>query len=220
MRFRRKHDEAPDAAPEDAAAEVASLEGETPPDETGERAVRVAGPRDASEIDDEVERVDLGSLLIAPEADREVRLQVDEATQAVQSVLIAGPDGAVEIRAFAAPRGGDLWSTARPQIAAEAAQRGGTATEREGRFGVELMMQQQVQSAGGKPGLQPSRIVGVNGPRWFLRATFLGRAATHPDDAAAWEDTLARVVVQRGSQAMPPGDPLPLTLPPSARRTS
>ena len=178
------------------------------------------GPHDVSEVDDEVERVDLGSLLIAPEAEREVRLQVDEATQEVQSVLIAGPDGAVEVRAFAAPRHGDLWGEARPQIKAEVAQRGGTATEREGRFGVELLMQQQVQLPDGTQSVQPSRVVGVNGPRWFLRATFLGKPAVEPDGAAAWDDTLASVVVNRGSHAMPPGDPLPLTLPPSARRTS
>ena len=42
---------------------------------------------------------------------------------------------------FAAPRHGDLWSEVRPQIAAEVASRGGTATEREGRFGTELVCQ-------------------------------------------------------------------------------
>lgn len=233
MRFRRKHDEAQaqdqahdqvhDQADAGASADQRSG-GATAADADGGRGegggVRAEGPHDVSEIDDDVERVDLGSLLITPEDEREVRLQVDEASQAVQSVLIAGPDGAVEIRAFAAPRGGDLWGQARPQIAAEAAQRGGTATERQGRFGVELMMQQQVQMQDGSQSVQPSRIVGVNGPRWFLRATFLGRPATQPDDSTGWEDTLAKVVVNRGSQAMPPGDPLPLTLPPSARRTS
>lgn len=223
MRFRRKKDDVEEpettgegeVAPTDAGADEPAQEGPASDD------VRAAsGPYDVSEVDDEVERVDLGSLLITPEAEREVRLQVDEATQEVQSVLIAGPDGAVEVRAFAAPRHGDLWGDARPQIKAETAQRGGTATERDGRFGVELIMQQQVQLPDGTKAVQPSRIVGVNGPRWFLRATFLGKPAVEPDDAGAWDDTLASVVVNRGTHAMPPGDPLPLTLPPSARRTS
>ncbi len=217
MRFRRKNDAV------DEQETTGASDGLSPSEEaaaTGDDARSASGPRDVSEVDDEVERVDLGSLLITPEAEREVRLQVDEATQEVQSVLIAGPDGAVEVRAFAAPRHGDLWGEARPQIKAEAAQRGGTATEREGRFGVELLMQQQVQLPDGTRAVQPSRVVGVNGPRWFLRATFLGTPAAEPDGAAAWDDTLASVVVNRGSHAMPPGDPLPLTLPPSARRTS
>jgi hypothetical protein len=62
--------------------------------------------------------------------------------------------------------------------------------------------------------------VGVNGPRWLLRGTFLGRPAVEADDSAAWEDALASVVVRRGDQAMPVGDALPLVLPPDAQRTS
>ena len=66
--------------------------------------------------------------------------------------------------------------------------------------------------------MQPSRIVGVNGARWLLRATFLGKPAVEPDDSADWEDALADVVVHRGSHAMPVGDALPLTLPDDAQQ--
>lgn len=213
MRFRRKNSD-PDEQVD--AVEIADAAPAAIADDA-----RSAGPYDVSELpEDEIERVDLGSLLIEPEPDREVRLQVDESTQQVQSLMIVGPDGAVDIRAFAAPRHGDLWGQARPQIAADAAQHGGTATERHGRFGVELLVQQPVQGPDGQAGMQPTRIVGINGPRWFLRATFLGRPAVEPEQTASWEDTLARIVVNRGGQAMPPGDPLPLTLPPSARRAT
>jgi hypothetical protein len=164
------------------------------------------------------ERVDLGSLLILPEDGRELRLQVDEATGEVQSVVLAGADGALELRAFAAPRGGDLWSTVRPQVAADVAQHGGTATEREGRFGTELICQVSVQREDGKTGTQPSRIIGINGPRWLLRATLLGRPAMDPDSAAAWEDTITTVAVRRGAAAMPVGDVLPVSMPENARR--
>ena len=77
--------------------------------------------------------------------------------------MLAGADGAVELRAFAAPRGGDLWDEIRPQIAAEYAQRGGTATEREGRYGTELHCQLTVRTDDGKTATQPSRVVGING---------------------------------------------------------
>jgi hypothetical protein len=176
------------------------------------------GPFDADELpEDGPERVDLGSLLIAPTAGRELRLQVDEASGAVQSVVLAGPDGAVELRAFAAPRGGDLWSEARPQIAAELTQAGGTATEREGPFGPELHCQMTVARSGGS-GVQASRVVGINGPRWMLRATLLGRPATEPQLAPEWEETIRGVAVRRGQVAMPVGEALPLSMPPDARR--
>jgi hypothetical protein len=196
-----------------------------PVEETAEEAAAEAsparGPYDVADLgDDGAERIDLGSLLITPEPNRELRLQVDEASQAVQAVLLAGPDGALELRAFSAPRNGDLWSEVRPQVAADMARRGGTATERDGRFGTELVCQLTVQTGEGRTAQQPSRIVGVNGSRWMLRATFLGRPATDPEAAADWEETLARVVVRRGDQAMPPGDPLPVRLPDNARRTA
>jgi hypothetical protein len=205
--FRRK--KAADA--EDLADSAAEEKAEFDP---------TAGPWDVSEVDleDGVERVDLGGLVLAPSPGRELRLQVDEATQQVQAVLIAGPEGAVELRPFAAPRNGDLWGEIRPQIAEDMTNRGGKVEEREGLHGTELVGSVPVQVAENETAEQPSRIVGVNGPRWFLRATFLGQPALSPDDAPDWEAVLGSVIVRRGSEAMPVGDPLPLVLPPQARR--
>lgn len=203
MKFRRK---STDSDP------IQSM-GEEVGEETVEPSAAV-GPFDVDDLpDDGVLRVDLGSLLIEPEDGRELRLQVDEASGDVQAVVLAGADGALELRAFAAPRGGDLWSDVRPQIAADMAQHGGIASEREGRFGTELVCQLTVNRGDGKTGTQPSRIIGINGPRWMLRATLLGRPATDLEGSTAWEDTITRVVVRRGSAAMPVGDVLPVALP-------
>jgi len=178
-----------------------------------------AGPFDSDEVgDDGVNRVDLGSMLIAPVPGSELRIQVDERSKKVQAVIMAGAEGALELRAFSAPRNGDLWSEIRPQLAADMARRGGTATEREGRFGPELVCQLSVKTPDGRTGQQASRIVGINGSRWMVRATFLGKPAVDPDQAQPWEDALTQVVVRRGEQAMPVGDPLPITLPEEARR--
>ena len=211
MKFRRKSAETPveeqqSAAPEaeEAAAPVPSVP---------------AGPYDASEVaDDGVQRVDLGSLLVPPMEGRELRLQVDEQSGVVRAVILAGPDGALEFQAFAAPRNGDLWSDVRPQIAQDLVKRGGTAEEREGRWGTELVCRMPVARPDGTTATQPSRIIGVNGERWMLRASLLGRPAMEPDSAGDWEDTLAQLVVRRGSVAMPVGEALPVKLPDDARR--
>lgn len=180
-----------------------------------------AGPFDSDEVgDDGVNRVDLGSMLIAPVPGSELRIQVDERSKKVQAVIMAGAEGALELRAFSAPRNGDLWSEIRPQLAADMARRGGTATEREGRFGPELVCQLSVKTPDGRTGQQASRIVGINGSRWMVRATFLGKPAVDPDQAQQWEEALTQVVVRRGEEAMPVGDPLPITLPEEARRIS
>ena len=107
----------------------------------------------------------------------------------------------------------------RPQIAADLGRRGGTATEREGRFGTELVCQMPVARPDGTSGLQPSRVIGINGTRWLLRATLLGRPAVEPETGKPFEEALTTVAVRRGDHAMPVGDPLTLTLPPDARRS-
>jgi Protein of unknown function (DUF3710) len=178
-----------------------------------------SGPFDAEDLPHTDGRVDLGALLLLPVPGAELQLQVDEASGTVQSVMFAAPEGALELKVFAAPRHGDLWSEVRPQIAADLGRRGGTATEREGPFGAELVCQMPTTLPDGSAGLQPSRVIGINGTRWLLRATLLGRPAVEPETGSVFEEALTTVAVRRGSHAMPVGDPLPLTLPPDARRT-
>lgn len=174
------------------------------------------GPWDSGEVpDDGRGRIDLGSLRLAPTNGVELRIQVDDATQEVQSVLLAAPDGGLELRAFAAPRHGDLWSEIRPQLVADVERRGGTAEERDGTFGTEIVCRLAAQDNEGRQVQQDSRIVGVNGDRWFLRATFLGAPAREPSEQ--WDALLADVVVHRGEGAMPPGDALPVRLPEEIR---
>jgi uncharacterized protein DUF3710 len=177
-----------------------------------------AGPFDAEELDDTEGRVDLGALVLLPVPGTELQLQVDEASGNVSSVMFAGSDGALELRVFAAPRHGDLWSEVRPQIAADMAQRGGTASEREGRFGTELLCQATIKRPDGTTATQPSRIIGINGRRWLLRATLLGKPAVEPDATAEWEETISQVAVRRGAHAMPVGEALPVVMPANARR--
>lgn len=210
MKFRRK---AQSDAGNNAVDDGTDLDDR---DDQSSADLAPSGPYDSEEMPHggEGERVDLGSLLIIPEPDRELRIQVDEASGTVQSVVIAGSDGALELRAFAAPRGGDLWSQARPQIAAEVAQSGGTATEREGPWGTELICKVGQRGANA----QVTRVVGINGSRWMLRASLLGQPAVNPDGAGAWEDSIRKIVVHRGAQAMPVGESLPVVMPPQARR--
>ena len=211
MKFRRKAGEAADTAGEVADETTSGSDEST--------HAPASGPFDVSEVEgDGTDRADLGSLLVPPIADRELRLQVDEESGQVRSVMFAGSDGACEFQAFAAPRNGDLWADVRPQIAADMVRRGGQATEREGRWGTELVCQMPVKRADGTEAMQPSRIIGINGARWMLRASFLGRPALDPDNTSEWEDALAQVVVRRGEQAMPVGEPLPVRLPDDARR--
>lgn len=213
MKFRKKT--AQSEQPEQSAP-AASPEAAAPADP----AERPAGPWDASEVDlaePDPHRVDLGGLVVKGRPGLELRLQVDEKSQQVAAVLLVGREGAVELRPFAAPRGGGIWDDVRRKIAAETARRGGTATERDGEFGTELHVVMPAQTPDGKPATQPSRVLGIEGPRWLLRATLLGRPAIEPDPAHEIEQAMRDVVVVRGTGPMAPGEPIPLTMPPNAR---
>lgn len=198
---------------------------ERPPDEVEEEPVEESvptsyreqtGPWDAAEREVDAEdpsTIDLGGLIVIGRPELEVRLQSDQATGAVGAAILVSQDGAVELRAFAASRSGGAWDEIRREIAAEASNRGGTATETDGPYGPELRVKVPVKTPEGRNATQTTRIVGIEGPRWMLRATYLGQAAgdTPPDDPL--ELAVRDVVVVRGGAAMAPREPIPLRFP-------
>ena len=77
-------------------------------------------------------------------------------------------------------------------------------------------MRVPVRTSDGRTGHQTQRFVGVDGPRWFLRAVFQGPAAHDEAVAAELESVVREVVVVRGGEAMAPRELLPLRLPEAA----
>ncbi|MGW0226910.1 DUF3710 domain-containing protein [Actinopolymorpha singaporensis] len=184
---------------------------------------RAQGPYDASEVESlheplEVGRIDLGGLQVHPVEGMELRLQVDEESQSVVAALFVQEDSALELRPFAAPRTEGLWDEIRREIAAETTRRGGMVTEGTGPFGPEVKVVVPAMMPDGQQATQASRIVGVDGPRWFLRGTLIGRAAVEPDAAEPLLAAMAQVVVVRGKGPMAPRDMIPLRLPDEAQR--
>ncbi|MGZ4478725.1 MAG: DUF3710 domain-containing protein [Nocardioidaceae bacterium] len=225
MKFgRKKSDQAAEQAeveaPDDAVQPQDADLAEEAADEVAAAApLRSGGPYDIEDVEidrDDENLIDLGGLIIHAREGIELQMQVDEDSGVIMAVMMVGPDGAVELRPFAAPRNADIWDDARRSIAAEVTQRGGTATEADGPFGRELQVVMPVQLEDGQHAQQPSRVLGVIGPRWLLRATLFGRPAVEPDEDGDIENALREVVVVRGNEPMPPGEALPLTLPPNA----
>ncbi len=67
----------------------------------------------------------------------------------------------------------------------------------------------------GRTGQQPSRVFGIPGPRWLLRATLFGQPALDPTEDGLVETALRDVIVRRGGEPHAPGEALPLTVPPA-----
>ncbi|MFG1651338.1 DUF3710 domain-containing protein [Micromonospora sp. NPDC049275] len=167
----------------------------------------VRGPYDISEVDDDVQRLDLGSLHIPAVAEVEVRVQADPQGVIQQVVLVHG-DNALQLGVFAAPRSEGIWDEVREEIRQSLLSDGAAAQEVEGEYGPELHA--QVRTADGPTNL---RFVGVDGPRWMVRGVFQGPVATDPASAGPLAECLDGLVVDRGQEAKPVREPLPLRLP-------
>jgi hypothetical protein len=222
MVFRRRRRRADDSGDPDASADVTATESAAAPAEPEGKTPRPDGPFDQSEVDlaDPVtNRIDLGGLLVRPTEGMRLQIQVDERSGTGTGVLMTDGDATVAMIAVAAPRSSGLWEQTRSQIAADAAGRGGTVDEAPGPFGTELRLVVPVVSAEGRKGVQASRVVGIDGPRWMLRATFLGTATTDAKAYARLVKVVRQTVVVRGDRPMAPGDVIPVK-PPQSSDTS
>lgn len=216
--FRRRRRQSENPEPQDTAAAAEQQDATQAPDqgEPAGQTDRAGGPFDAAEVDlDEVRRdhVDLGGMLIKVVQGMKVQIQVDKRTGRGTSAFLGLGEAAVQLVAVAAPRSSGMWEQTRLQIAEDAKRRGGQAQEGSGPFGTEVRLVVPVTTKDGKQGHQPSRVSGIDGPRWMLRATFLGKAIS---DAAQFQrlvDLVRQVVVVRGEAPMPPGEVIPLTPP-------
>lgn len=189
--------------------------------DAGGKPSRPDGPWDASELDlddpaERAGRIDLGAIRIKGSGQMQLQVQMDEATQQITGVLVVIGDAAVQLLAVAAPRSEAQWPDVRGQVVADAVRRGGSAQEAEGPFGTELRVLVPVKRPDGTDGVQPSRMVGIDGPRWLLRANFLGRAAVEEQAFANLAQVVRDVVVVRGEAPMPPGELIAFRLPDQA----
>ena len=184
----------------------------TPPWETRvrEEPQATSGPWDERDAPvDNVPRVDLGALRVPVTPGMDLRLEMNEAQQVIAANL-AGRDGHLQLGVFAAPRNEPIWDEVRAEIAASInAQRGAARERSDGPFGTEV-----VGKLPGETGaLVPVRFIGVDGPRWFLRAMIVGAAATDASKAARFENALRDVIVVRGQEPLPAREAVPLRLP-------
>ncbi|MEV6490574.1 DUF3710 domain-containing protein [Actinoplanes sp. NPDC051633] len=156
----------------------------------------------------EAARLDLGSLQIPAIEGVEVRVQAGQDGNVEHVVLVSGA-GAVEFAAFAAPRTEDIWDEVRSEMLQEMKAGGLSVREDHGPHGPELIA--QLPDPQGQ--LVDVRYVGVDGPRWFIRATFQGPVAADASAAPALWECLEGLVVVRDDEPRPVREPLPMRLP-------
>ncbi|GIM94085.1 DUF3710 domain-containing protein [Paractinoplanes toevensis] len=194
-----KHVRATDAPPSEALERSLAADDEPPaPDQ---------GPWDSRHAPDGVQRLDLGSLQIPAIEGVEVRVQANPEGGVEQIVLVDG-ESALQLGVFAAPKSEGIWDEVRAEIAEAMAADGVSPRETTGPYGTELTA--RVNTPDGPADV---RFVGVDGPRWMVRALYQGAAASDPGREGALGQVLSGLVVVRDSEARPVREALPLLLP-------
>ena len=176
------------------------------------------GPFDIDEVElggDEVQRIDLGTLILTPWPGLNLQLQVQEATKQVRAVTGVWRKSGIEVALFAAPASGGLAAEQQEELTEQAQAAGGSAEVGAGPFGPELRRILPQKGPNGEQLFHVSRVWFAEGPRWLLRGTLLGEAALPDGDAKArpFVEFFRNLVVRRGSRPMVPGELLTMDLP-------
>lgn len=199
-RKRPRHVRDDQAKPSDALAQSLA-------DMNGELSAPERGPYDARFAPEGVQRLDLGSLLIPAVDGVEVRVQANP-EGVVEQVVLVHENSALQLGVFAAPRSEGIWPEVRAEIAEAMRADGVSPRELDGPYGIELTA--RVNTPDGPADV---RFVGVDGPRWMVRALYQGQAAVQPGQEGVLAECLEGLVVVRDAEARPVREALPLRLP-------
>jgi hypothetical protein len=191
-----------------ADADAGDQAGSTAP-ETGPEPE--FGPYDVEQApDDGLERLDLGALRIPAVPGVEIHLQAGPEGQ-IQQIQLAHDNSRLALAVYAAPRTEGIWDEVRENLRTQLTGSGARPEAAEGDYGPELLARVREGDT-----TTEMRHVGIDGPRWFVHAVFLGDAAFKPEQGGPLLDVLRGLVVDRGIEARPVSEALPLRLPPEA----
>ena len=161
----------------------------------------------------DTEFLDLGCLLVPLLDDLEVQVDVDSTSHEIVSISLVLPHSIAAIQVFAAATNEEVWPQVRDGITRGLAEQHIETKVVLGRFGTEVHCVMPTQDEHGVTTAQAVRFVGIDGPRWFLRATIGGDAALFPKASTAMDDLLEMLEVVRGEHAAPTGERLTFVMP-------
>lgn len=163
------------------------------------------GPFDEADApEDDVPRIDLGSVRVPVPDGAQVQVELDQSTGNVRAVHVVTPYGQVTISAYAAPKTAELWPEVAEELGEQLRSDGGTVRRSRGEWGTELAVRLNDVAL---------HFVGVDGPRWMLRGVIAGPQQVAEGAPDTLRDLVRDTIVVRGDGPMPVRTPLPITLP-------
>jgi hypothetical protein len=157
--------------------------------------------------------VDFGALQVPLWPGVKATLEVERDSGRAVALVLAHDGSRMRLAAYAAPKTRGIWETVMRDEQSAVVRAGGSVKDATGPFGPELVAQLPQTTAQGRQGKQVVRFIGIDGPRWLLRAVLAGKAARDKVAAEPFIDVLRRTQVERGTEAMPPRELLMLRPP-------
>lgn len=170
------------------------------------------GPFDSSEVGLLAPHLDFGSLRISPREGLQIRAEVDDNSKRIVALTLELENHKLQLQAFSAPTKDGMWEEVMQQTITAIQAQNGTVELLEGQLGKELRVTAPV-SMHGQISFKETRVVGVDGPRWFLRGIFSGEELYSTSRYLTLVELFRATVVHRGDYPVPPGELLPITLP-------
>jgi hypothetical protein len=155
--------------------------------------------------------IDFGSMRLQVPEGVEVQVQADQGSGRITQLSLRDGESGMQLQPYASRKTGGMWPEVVESLKSSINSSGGLVETAQGQFGIEVVA--QIQAAGESGSVQPARFIGIDGPRWFLRAVFMGKAARDQQAAVRLTQILTSALVVRGTSAMAPGAPLVMNLP-------
>jgi len=173
------------------------------------------GPLDISEVTTLDNLIDFGAVKL-PNVNRNlsIKVELEEDTRRLVALTLQTEGSMLQVSLFSAPKNSAVWQEVLEVLTSSLESQNAQVNSVVGSFGRELMVAMQVPDAENGSALQQIRFIGVDGPRWLLRGSVTGEALTNLTEQAEIERIFRSIIVDRGTEALPPRELVPLSMPP------
>jgi len=173
------------------------------------------GPLDVSEVRELENVIDFGAIKL-PNVNRNlsIKVELEEDTRRLVALTLQTETSMLQVSLFSAPKNSTVWQEVLEVLTSSLESQNAQVNPIVGSFGRELMVTMQVPNEDGSSSLQQIRFIGVDGPRWLLRGSITGDALSNLTEQAEIERIFRSIIVDRGAEALPPRELVPLTMPP------
>lgn len=180
----------------------------------GTGPVPLVGPLDIEQIVDRNGYVDFGRILVPASIPALViKGEMEQDTQRLVAITLELADSVLQVSVFSAARSEDVWPEVRAQLEESLSGQGAKVEAIHSSLGAGLDV--SVPAVAAKTLSLPERLrfVGTDGPRWFLRGSISGAALANPAANDEIEALYRSLVIDRGTDPIPPRELLTLDLP-------